>query len=212
MTDQTPIPDGYMKNAQGALVPVDNIKPQDLLEDELVRRVAAEALDLSDQLRRLKAVALDEANAFKAQVALDYGAKRGGAKGNLTLKSYDGRLALKVQVSETLSFGPGLMAAKELIDTCIIRWSEGANANIRALVDQAFQVNKQGRIDTHRVLALRRLEMAGPDGAPDPDWARAMEAIGDAIRVDGSRTYVRFYHVDPKTERETPIPLDLASV
>ena len=211
-TDIPAIPDGYMRNAQGALIPVETIKPQDLLEDELVGALIEKARALNNALAEFKAHALDQAAAFKATIAQEYGATRGGAAGNMTLTSFDGRLRVKVQVSQSVSFGPGLMAAKELIDSCIERWSEGANANIRALVDQAFQVNKVGRIDTHRVLALRRLDMVGADGQPDAEWQTAMQAIADALRVDGSRTYVRFYHVDPKTERETAIPLDLANV
>lgn len=206
MNAPTPIADGYMQNAQGALIPVENIKPQDRLEDDLVRMLTDTARGLSEQLGLLKAVAMSEAQAFKAQVAEEYGATKGGAKGNMTLTSFDGSLRVKIAVSEHLSFGPELAAAKELIDACILRWSDGANANIRALIDQAFQVNKVGRIDTHRVLALRRLDI------DDEDWKRAMDAISDAVRVSGSKTYVRFYQVDPKTDREIPIPLDLANV
>lgn len=205
MNAPTPIPDGYMKNAQGALVPVDTIRPQDLLEDDLIRRLFAEARPIRERLGNLKALALSEAQAHKATVAEEYGATKGGAKGNMTLTSFDGTLRVKIAVSEHLTFGQELAAAKELIDDCILRWSDGANVNIRALIDQAFQVNKVGRIDTHRVLALRRLDIH------DEDWKRAMEAISDAVRVSGSKTYVRFYEVDPRTGRENPIPLDLAN-
>ena len=203
MTAQS-IPDGYMPDATGALIPMANIKPEDLLEDELVRKLVAEAEVISGQLTALKRRALSEAMALKAEIADKYGATKGGAKGNMTLRSFDGALEVKVQVSDYLSFGPQLSAAKELIDECVTRWSEGANANIRALVDHAFQVNKQGRIDTHRVLGLRRLSI------DDPDWLRAMDAISDAVRVTGSKTYVRFYQRDPRTEQSEPIVLDLA--
>lgn len=200
------IPAGYMEDPRGALIPESKVKVQHKLEDELVRTLVGMARIQSQKLAELKSLALGETAEFKAQVAQEYGATKGGAKGNMTLTSYDGRLRVKISVSETLSFGPELAAAKELIDGCILRWSEGANDNIRALIDQAFQVNKSGRIDTHRVLALRRLDIE------DEDWARAMDAIGEALRVTGSKTYVRFYDVDPATDQEVPIPLDLANV
>jgi hypothetical protein len=88
----------------------------------------------------------------------------------------------------------------------VTRWSEGANDNIRALIDHAFQVNKEGRIDTHRVLGLRRLDIE------DADWKRAMDAISDAVRVSGSKTYVRFYQIDAETGQRAAITLDLANV
>jgi ribulose bisphosphate carboxylase small subunit len=201
----TQVPDGYWANARGELIPETKVKPEDKLEDELVRRMAGHARAISEQLTALKALAMSEAQSFKALVAEQYGASRGGKKGNMTLRSFDGTLEMQVAVSEHLTFGPQLAASKELIDDCIIRWSEGSNDNIRALIDQAFQVNKEGRIDTHRVLALRRLDIE------DADWKRAMDAISDAVRVSGSKTYVRFYEIDPATERRFAITLDLAN-
>ena len=149
---------------------------------------------------------MDEAEAFRALVAEKYGANKGGAKGNMTLRSFDGKFEMQVAVSEFLSFGPELQAAKGLIDICVERWSEGANDNIRALVNHAFQVNKEGRIDTGRVLGLRRLEI------DDAEWNRAMDAISDAVRVTSSKTYIRFYEVNTETGTRQPIPLDLAAV
>ena len=128
------------------------------------------------------------------------------ARAPMTLRSFDGRYEMQVQVSESLSFGVELTAAKKLIDECVERWSEGANDNVRALIGHALQVNKKGRIDTGRVLGLRKLEIS------DPEWDRAMTAIADAIRVTGSRTYARFYETDPQTGKRTSIPLDLAAV
>ncbi len=200
------IPEGYMQDAQGNLVPEAKVKPEHLLEDELVRRLAGSAQAIRNTLTAFKEAALSEADAFRAVVAEKYGANKGGAKGNMTLRSFDGSLEMQVAVSETLSFGPELQAAKELIDDCVERWSEGANDNIRALINHAFQVNKEGRIDTGRVLGLRRLDIN------DDEWHHAMEAISDAVRVTSSKTYIRFYEVDTKTGLRQPIPLDLAAV
>jgi len=74
------------------------------------------------------------------------------------------------------------------------------------MVNQAFQVSKEGRIDTGRVLGLRKLDI------DDPQWHRAMTAIADAIRVTSSKTYIRFYEIDPETGVRSAISLDLAAV
>lgn len=198
--------DGYWKNPQGDLVNPANVREEDKLEDELVRRMIASAEALEAAIASFKSAALDEAAAFKALVAEKYGAKKGGAKGNMTLSSYDGTLEMQVAVSDSLSFGVELQAAKELIDNCVERWSEGSNANLQALVNDAFQVGKAGRIDTGRVLGLRRLDI------DDDEWRRAMDAISDAVRVVSSKTYVRFYRRDPKTDARTPISVDIAKV
>lgn len=199
------VPEGYMMNAEGALMPLDKVKPAHKLEDETVRRIIAEAKAVSAQLAKFKDVAMGDAQAFRAMVAEQYGAKKGGAKGNMTMRSYDGALSIQVQVSETIDFGAELQAAKELIDDCVEEWAKGSNDNLHTLINHAFQVNKEGNIDTGRVLGLRRLDIT------DANWLSAMNAISDAVRVTGSRTYIRFYETDEKGERKA-IPLDLASV
>jgi len=123
----------------------------------------------------------------------------------VTLTSYDGRFQVQVSIGESISFGPELSAAKDLIDGCVLRWSEGSNANVQALIQHAFQTNQQGKIDTGRVLGLRRLEI------DDPEWKQAMEAISDAVRVTGSKTYTRFYRRDPIRDILTPIALNIAN-
>jgi hypothetical protein len=212
MTAQTPtVPDGYMMNAKGALIPEANVKPADKLEDEVVRDLIARAKALRADLRAFKVDALSSAETFRRLIAEQYGATKGGAKGNMTLSAFDGSAQVKVQISEHLAFGAELAAAKELIDDCITRWADGSNDNLRALIDQAFQVGKEGRIDTGRVLGLRKLDIKGPDGGKDQVWERAMEAISDAVRVTGSRTYVRFYEAGPSGEM-VPVSLDLAAL
>jgi len=199
------IPDGYMMNPDGALMPIDKVKPAHKLEDETVRRLIAEAKVVSAALAKFKDIAMGDAQTFRAMVAEQYGANKGGAKGNMTLRSYDGALSIKVQVSETIDFGAELQAAKELIDDCVEDWSAGSNDNMKVLINNAFQVGKEGNIDTGRVLGLRRLDIT------DAKWESAMNAISDAVRVTGSRTYIRFYETGQDGESHA-IPLDLASV
>lgn len=198
------IPDGYMKNPEGALMPIDKVKPQHKLEDQLVSRLIDDAKVVSAQLTKFKDLAMSDVQEFRAMIAAEYGANKGGAKGNMTLRSYDGQLSVQVQVSEAIEFGAELQAAKELIDECVEEWAKGSNDNLHVLINEAFQVKKEGSIDTGRVLGLRRLDIT------DEKWVRAMDAISDAVRVTGSRTYIRFYETDHKGDR-VAISLDLAS-
>lgn len=200
------VPTGYWQDAKGALIPVGAIKPEHQEEDALVRDLVAEALAINARLAAFKARALGDVQAFRDLIAEKYGAKRGGAKGNVTLSRFDGSAKVLVAVAENITFGAELEAAKALIDECIHRWSEGANANLRTLIDQAFQVDKQGKISTSRVLGLRRLAI------DDAEWLRAMDAISDAVRVTGTKAYVRIYRRTGGDEDYVPICLDIASV
>lgn len=196
----------FMTDHRGARVPKSKIRAEKLLQDELVKKLVASAEALNKALAAFKVSALGEVAAFRDLVAQEYDVSLGGRKGNLTLRTFDGTAEVQVAIGESIAFGPELDAAKALIDECVREWSEGANDNIRALVEHAFQTNKQGRIDTHRVLGLRQLAIE------DAKWQRAMEAISDAVQVVGSKTYLRVYRRDPETEVLSPVSLDLASV
>lgn len=180
-------PDGYRTDAQGRLVPLAQIKQIDLMRDEVIRELMARAAVLNRQLALFRAEAHDSLQAFAELSAEKYGAKLGGKKGNLTLVSFDGRYKIQRAISDQLVFDERLQAAKVLIDECINGWANGAAPELRALINDAFQVDKSGLIDTARVLSLRRIDIK------DERWLAAMEAIGDSLKVASSRSYIRFY-------------------
>ena len=199
------MPEGFMENAQGHLVPLDRVQDIDKARDELVREKVAKVQAMHEALAKLKVELLADVGAFVALSAERYGAKIGGTKGNVTLHSYDGRYKIVRQMADTITFGEQLQAAKALIDECLRDWTEGARTEIQALIDQAFQVDKEGKISTTRILGLRRLDIT------DERWLKAMQAIGDSIQVTGTKSYVRVYQRQD-SGAYTAIPLDMAAV
>lgn len=187
---QQEVPQGYMMNGIGHLVPIESIKEIDLARDEFVRGVVAKAADVNAMLNTFKARLAGDMQAFLELSAEKYGADLGGARGNLSLTSFDGRFKILRAVSERLDFDERLQAAKELVDTCLRQWSRDAGPELRTLVESAFQVDKKGRINAKRILSLRTLKI------DHPIWKQAMEAIGDAVTVIGSCTYYRIYERD----------------
>lgn len=200
------LPEGYLRDSAGRLVPVANIKPEHLLEDDLVRKLADTALEHSKRLADFKAAAFEEIGVLVSLLAQKYGAQPGGSKGNLTLNSFDGSIRVQVAVGDRMEFGPELQAAKGLIDDCLERWSQGANPHIRAIIHDAFDVGDQGKIQIDRILALRRLAI------DDPTWQNAMQAIGDALRVTSSKRYIRFYRRPAPGREHVQLQLDIARV
>ena len=196
----------YMTNAEGHLVPIDKVKPEDRLEDDLVCELYAEALSLNAELAAFKQKSFENVNGFVTLLDEKYGVTKGGKKGNLTLTSYDGLTRIQISVADNLQFGPQLQVAKSLIDECINEWSDGANNNIRALVDHAFRVDKSGRINVQSILGLRRLNIS------DEKWLKAMDAITESIRVTSSKQYVRIYRrPSPEADWEN-VNLNIARV
>jgi hypothetical protein len=194
-----------MPDAQGRLVAVGAVRPIDKARDELVREKVAKVKAMQKALRDLKNELLDDIDAFVALSAERYEVKLGGKKGNVTLATFDGAYQIQRQVSEHITFDEGLQAAKALIDECFRIWTKDTGAELRTIVDYAFQVDKEGRINASRILGLRRLDIE------DERWQRAMRAIGESLQVSGARAYVRAYERDERGNYQ-PIPLDLAAL
>lgn len=194
----------YMPDAKGNLVPIETIKPADRLEDETVRKIIGYATDLSAQIGRFKEHTFDDLGAFEALLAQEYGATKGGAKGNKTFMSFDGLMKVQVQVADLIDFGAQLQIAKGLIDECLTEWAADSRPEIRAIVTRAFNTDREGKINRAEIFMLLRLDIE------DERWQRAMAAIRDAMRVVGSKIYVRC-HVRARPDAEwRPVTIDLA--
>lgn len=174
-------PAGYWRDGEGRLIPESMVKPIDRARDELVREKVQAAKALSAMLAEFKSKAFADVGAFLEMSAEQYGVKLGGNKGNVTLITFDGRFKVVRQVQEALVFDERLQAAKALIDECLQEWTTGSRDEIKALINDAFQVNKEGKINTNRVLGLKRLDIK------DEKWGRAMQAISDQLSGSGIR-------------------------
>lgn len=186
MTDNT-IPAGHRRDAKGRLVPESQIKPIDRTRDELVRELWAKAEAVNKALAEFKLAAFADIEAFVDLSANEYGVSLGGNKGNVQLLSFDGQFRIQRAIADRIVFDERLQAAKELIDECLKEWTLDARPEIALLVQDAFRADSAGSIRTGNVLALKRLAI------DDERWQRAMESIGDAVQVVGSKSYIRFH-------------------
>tara|TARA_B100000700_G_scaffold42239_1_gene43239 strand:+ start:210 stop:836 length:627 start_codon:yes stop_codon:yes gene_type:complete len=202
----TPIPDGFRKDAKGRLIPEDSIKPIDKARDELVQELVGKALELNRDLSHFKAAAFGDIESFVQLSAEEYGVNVGGKKGNVSLLSFDGRYKIQRAIQDSITFDERLEAAKGLIDECLKDWTDGARSEVKVIVQDAFRTDKQGNLRTGAVLALRRHDF------DDPRWLKAMDAISDAVQVTGSKSYVRIYERVGDSDQYKPISLDIAGV
>ena len=83
-------------------------------------------------------------------------------------------------------------------------WSEGSRPELKALIERAFNVDKEGNLNTSRILGLRRVEIQ------DSRWQNAMQAISESVQVVSSKAYVRLYERVGETDQYVPIALDVA--
>ncbi|MEY2686656.1 MAG: hypothetical protein RL375_854 [Pseudomonadota bacterium] len=202
------IPKGYWKDAKGNLVPVSRVPDIDKARTALVYALAEQAKGVRECLADFKAELFTEIQAFLDKSAADYGKTMRGAagKGNIQLVSFDGRYKILRSIQDSLVFDERLQVAKAMIDERVHIWSKGSNANIKALINHAFQVDAAGKISVGRILSLKNIKI------DDPDWQRAMKAISDSMQVASSKSYVRIYERNEATGEYIPIALDIASL
>jgi hypothetical protein len=197
---------GYRQNAQGHLIPESMIKPIDRARDSLVQELITHATALNKNIGQFKSKVFGDIAAFVDLSAEEYDTRIGGKKGNVTLYSFDGRYKVQFASADNIVFDERLQAAKALIDTCIQEWSQGSSPEIMVLVQEAFKADKEGNLNTGRILGLRRLDIN------DERWQNAMKAIGESVQIVGSKQYIRFYERRADTDQYDAISLDIAAV
>lgn len=195
----------YRKDAKGNLIPVQNIKPIDLARDDFVLESFAKVRPVKQILSDLKQELIADVHAFIDLSVEQYDVQR-SLKGNTTLTSFDGKYQIKIAMQDKLHFDERIHAAKALIDECLTEWTQDSRSELKLIVQSAFDVDKEGKINTAKVLALRRHDIA------DPKWQRAMQAISDSLKIQTTREYIRFYERDDETQEYVMINLDFAKM
>lgn len=200
------IPNGFVRNANGHLVPEDQVREQDKLRDQVARELSAEAKALHVALQNFKKKSLSDIADLISIAGERYGVQMGGKKGNVTIASYDGQFKVQRSYADRLTFTEEMEVAKVMVYDCIRAWSKGADGHLLAIVDRTFSPNRNGQIKTTDVLDLLRLEI------DDENWKVAMQAVKDSIMVSGSAVYIRVYERIGDSDNYKAIPLDLAAV
>ncbi len=200
------IPLGYLRNTAGHLVPSELISEIDKTRDALVLEIVEKVLDLRAIMADFKVDTLGDIGAFVELSAEKYGVKLGGVKGNVTLCSFDGQYQLKLSQADVKIFDERIHAAKELVDICIHKWTEGSRVEIKALVEHAFQTDKEGNISIGRIYSLLQLDIA------DEQWQQAMKALRESMQVVSTKAYLRIYRRDKPGGKYEQLSLDLAAL
>ncbi len=173
-----------LTNAQGREFPVK------VLHTDIVERDAAVKKALDCALKLQERIISDKQKLISiVETYLNDAARRNGLewKGNALLISFDEKYRIELRFRERIQFGIELQLAKQKIDECIKAWSADSNDNLKAIINDAFQVDKHGQLARYRILTLRRFKIK------DPIWKEAMELIDKAILVTSTKQYISFW-------------------
>lgn len=178
----------FLLNNRGYQVPVEEIKPQDLLKHDLVTELTKQAKEQSKAHEDFKRKVFSEVNDLIALVAGEYNVTIGGAKGNVSLTSFDQKKKIQVGIADQISFGSEIDIAKQLITEVIEEELAETSGFITQLMRDAFEADKQGHYNKNRILALRKYR----DANKSDKWSNAMKALDEAIICSGSKTHITF--------------------
>lgn len=178
----------FLLNNRGFQVPLTEIKAQDLLKHDLVMELTAQAKEQSKAHEDFKRKVFSEVNDLIALVASDYNVSIGGAKGNISLTSFDQKKRITVGIADQISFGAEIDIAKQLITEVIEEELADTSSFIAQLMRDAFEADKQGQYNKNRILALRKYR----DSNKSDKWTNAMKALDEAIICSDSKTYITF--------------------
>lgn len=176
-----------MVDARGREIPLKLVKPEIIKQDTVIRRTMDRVKSLQKRIMADKAKLFEELEGYLEFMATKHGLHW---KGNAILFSFDEQYKVEIRFKEKIQFGIELQLAKQKIDECLKAWTTDSNANLRAIITEAFQVDKKGEIAKTRILALRKYNIK------DPTWKEAMELIDQAINVTSTKQYVAFYERD----------------
>jgi len=202
------VPEGFMRNRKGHLVEESMIDAYDLEMDAFVNKHIARAIEIQEIIRSFKTEVSEDCVSFQELLEEKYGAKLGGKKGGVSFTSYDGEHQIRISVQDRITMGPELRVAEKLLKECAHEWAQGARSEVKAIINDLFETNKEGDISVSKILEFRR---DYKNISADERWIKGMEAIGDAIRVVGSKSYLNFKKRNPEGKYHN-IPLDIAKL
>ncbi len=177
---------GRWRNKEGTFIHKDMVGVDKQLEDEVVEKLTAAALNLQWMMKAFKVGAFEECYGFVDLLRQKYDMERITSKsGTVTLKSFDGVCVVEIQVAKLISFDQKLSLAKEKVDEYLTEKTNGADAEIQTLITRAFDV-KNGKVDAKQILSLKSYPIT------HPLWKDAMAMIDDATEIAGTKSYIRF--------------------
>lgn len=191
--DNADVPEGFVRNAKGWLLPVAAVKEKDMIEDSYVRDMHLMVAAVEAACRYLRLSAYSEADALVSMIVGDAGGDGSAARrSKVTLQSLDATRRVTIDWRETVAFGPEVAAAKDMVMACVRGWSAGAQQHLVNLAMLAFQTNSAGDLSLSKVASLWRM------ACDEPEWQQAMAALKESLRATGTTTYLRFH------ERQSP--------
>jgi hypothetical protein len=197
---------GWVQNAIGNKVRMENVPALDLLKDEVVMDLFQEGFGIFDSIRRWVDRVDTRIMGYRQLAAQEHGVVWRKDDGGFELISSDGRLKVEVNLGSIKKFKDSIHDARKMVEECITRWADGADANLQTFAARAFQTNEQGQFSKDKLMDL----LTFTPQTPDEQWTRAMDLIRRSLEIVGKRRYTRLYWRLSQHDGWKPLPITTA--
>lgn len=192
---------GNWINRNGNPTPKKNVPSHMKKRDAVVTRIMRRARKLQQHMKREKLRIQNDIEKFNSSISE-------GAEpiGNLQLSDYANLNLVKITQAEVIRFDERLNVAKSIMDKCLRKWTTRSSQNLKAIITDAFNVDKKGNINKYMVFRLLQIEI------DDADWKRATALIRESIQVEGTRKYLQFLTRSSKDDEYESLNLNFSSL
>ena len=177
--------DGNWLDDRGRPVPEQYIPAGDKKRDQLVERTFKKVVKLSEKIAETKCEIVGSIDKYLDELAKE-NRVRENWKGNILLQNFDKSLCIERRIDDNIGFDEKLQMVKTIVDKWIAGRLDGIDENLGKVITQAFNVDKQGRVNTAMLMKLLHLEIE------DSEWKKAMRMLKESIIVKSSKQSINF--------------------
>lgn len=177
--------DGNWLDEKGRPIPEQYIPATDKKRDQLVERTFKKVVKLSEKIAETKCEIVGSIDKYLDELAKE-NRVRENWKGNILLQNFDKSLCIERRIDDNIGFDEKLQMVKTIVDKWIAGRLDGIDENLGKVITQAFNVDKQGRVNTAMLMKLLHLEIE------DSEWKKAMRMLKESIIVKSSKQSINF--------------------
>ncbi|MFM8332615.1 MAG: DUF3164 family protein [Candidatus Methylumidiphilus sp.] len=205
----TPEPDpGYVILRDGRQKPISELTDFERRREEKLQVLAADGIDLYLRLADWAARFDDDFDEMDAESGprVAKNARESG-KQSVSRALIDGSVKLERKRADMVGYDDDkMLAAKEIVDQCIKRFSGGEeDTELAQIAKIAFTKNDLGQYSRQGMMTLLRVQ------SQDAEWLDAMALIKKAEKKDGVAAY-KLISIRDKYGKWHPLPLNIAAV
>lgn len=177
--------DGNWLDDRGRPVPEQYIPATDKKRDKLVEATFKKVVKLAEKIAEHRIEIEGSIDKYLEELAKE-NRTRENWKGNILLQNFDKSLVIERRIDDHIGFDEKLQMVKTIVDKWLSDRLDGIDENLGKVITQAFNVDKQGRVNTAMLMKLLHLEIE------DSEWKKAMRMLKESIIVKSSKQSINF--------------------